>query len=252
MDEIRLWADYHTHTYYSDGKASVEDMVQAAIKQNITRMAVTDHGSGHLLSGVRKWERLYSDLETAREKHGEIEILYGVEANLMTRNGEIDIPDKDLFKYDVILMGLHKTAVTWKSVWQFYINSRLSMEVKRKKLAEITAKAYEKAIKRYPIGIIVHPGYAVAVDMERLAVAARGNNCLIEINSRHNFIGDEDIKGINSLGTGFVISSDAHLPEQVADFQNGLQIAKRCGIGPESIANAYGGSVTVKGVQKMY
>ncbi|MHB1315906.1 MAG: PHP domain-containing protein [Christensenellales bacterium] len=252
MDEIRLCADYHMHTYYSDGKASVEDMVQAAIRKNMARIAITDHGSGHLLSGVHKWDKLCAELEAAQKKHSGIEILLGLEANLMSYEGDIDVSDKDLKKYDIIVMGLHKTAVTWKSVWQFYVNPRLSGAVKKKKLAGLTAKAYQKAMQRYPIGIIAHPGYAAAVDMEMLAGYARDNHCLIEINSRHNFMDDADLITMNNMATGFVVSSDAHLPAQVADFQNGLEIAARCGIGSERIANAYGGKLTVKGVHKQY
>ena len=253
MNEIRLWADYHTHTYYSDGQASVEDMAQAAIKRKLSRIAITDHGSGHLLSGVRKWDKLYADVETAREKYSsEVEILLGAEANLMSRDGKIDIAEKDIKRYDLILVGLHKTAVTLKSVWQFHIDTMLASEKKRKKLAQITAKAYEKAMERYPVGIIAHPGYAVAVDMNYLADAADKNRCIIEINSRHNFIRDEELKSIQSSSCGFVIDSDAHLPNQVADFQNGINDAMRCGIGNERITNAYGGNTMIKGVNKWY
>jgi DNA polymerase III alpha subunit (gram-positive type) len=53
-DGHNIEGDYHTHTYYSDGVSSVEDMVEAAIKKGLKTIAITDHGSGHILSGVRE------------------------------------------------------------------------------------------------------------------------------------------------------------------------------------------------------
>ena len=44
----RLKFDWHTHTVYSHGKGTIEDNVKVAIEKNLTSIAITDHGPGHV------------------------------------------------------------------------------------------------------------------------------------------------------------------------------------------------------------
>ena len=53
MQTYKVFADYHTHTYYSHGKGSPRDNVLSAIKRGLDLVAVSEHGPGHLTYGVR-------------------------------------------------------------------------------------------------------------------------------------------------------------------------------------------------------
>ena len=52
MAEFRLMADYHTHTYFSHGKGSIEGNVQAAIARGLKAVALTDHGFSQPMVGL--------------------------------------------------------------------------------------------------------------------------------------------------------------------------------------------------------
>ncbi|MFR6641738.1 MAG: PHP domain-containing protein [Christensenellales bacterium] len=50
---MAYWGDYHTHTYYSHGKGTIEDNVRAAAEKGLKQIAITDHGFRHMMYNVR-------------------------------------------------------------------------------------------------------------------------------------------------------------------------------------------------------
>ena len=48
------FADYHTHTLYSHGKGTIQQNVEAAQRKGLKEIAITDHGPGHILYGVKR------------------------------------------------------------------------------------------------------------------------------------------------------------------------------------------------------
>ena len=51
---MRISADYHTHTTYSDGRTSHEDNVRQAIKLGLKTIGIADHAWGHAFYGIKK------------------------------------------------------------------------------------------------------------------------------------------------------------------------------------------------------
>lgn len=71
-------ADLHTHTYYSDGNYSPEQLLQKAKKKNISILSVTDHDT----------VRAYDELEKLAPEYG-IKLIPGIE--LSTEVGEAEV-----------------------------------------------------------------------------------------------------------------------------------------------------------------
>ena len=114
-----ITADYHTHTNYSHGKGTPEENVLAAIEKGLRRIAISEHAGAHLFYGVRgnRLARLRREVDAlARRYANEIEVLMGLECNLMAAGkcdaplpGCADIPcGADLAPFDVLLLGYHK------------------------------------------------------------------------------------------------------------------------------------------------
>ena len=106
---MALLADYHTHTKYSrhhHGKGTVEDNVRAAYERGLRQVAITDHGFNQKMYGVRRADipNVKKDIEEAKERYP-IDVLLGVEANLISSRGDIDIVDEDLDNLDILLCG---------------------------------------------------------------------------------------------------------------------------------------------------
>ena len=95
-----ITADYHTHTRYSHGKGTIEDNVLAARKKGLKRIAITDHGFGHIGFGIRPKDvdMMREEIQSLSLKYSDIDILIGIEANLIGMDGTIDIPEDHMDK----------------------------------------------------------------------------------------------------------------------------------------------------------
>ena len=109
VKKYRMVYDIHTHTTFSHGKGSIEDNVKAALERGLSIIGIADHGPGHLTYGVKR-----KDLPVMREEirrlqplYPNIQILLGVEANIITPSGKLDITEKEANDLDYILAGYH-------------------------------------------------------------------------------------------------------------------------------------------------
>ena len=109
---MALSGDYHTHTKYSrrnHGKGTIEEQVKAAVEKGLAQVAITDHGFNQVLYGVRRSDmaKMREEINDVKERYP-IEVLQGVEANLISARGDIDIEEGDYEYLDVLLCGYHK------------------------------------------------------------------------------------------------------------------------------------------------
>lgn len=99
-----LKANYHTHTKYSDGKNTMEEMIRSAIEKGFDSLGFSDHGftlfdQSYCISkeGELEYQR---EIEESKEKHaGVIDLFAGIELDC-----DGDDPDYD---YDYILGSVH-------------------------------------------------------------------------------------------------------------------------------------------------
>ena len=132
-------SDLHTHTDFSHGKGSPEDIVRAGIRCGLKRIAITEHAGGHVFYGVRgeKLMRLRKETERLASVYArDIEVLFGLECNL-TGFGECDAP-KDRSMFDVLLLAYHKGVVPRDG---FLLKRSMEAAGLHKSEPELTAKA---------------------------------------------------------------------------------------------------------------
>ena len=94
-----LYGDYHTHTTYSrhkHGKGSVLENASVAADKGLKEIAITEHGFNHWAFGLRRKNipQLQEDILNAKEVTG-VNVLFGIEANLISLDGDIDIKEMD-------------------------------------------------------------------------------------------------------------------------------------------------------------
>jgi putative hydrolase len=170
---MRLFGDYHTHTRFSDGKHTILENVQAAKQKNLTQIAITDHGYKHKLFPVMQKHipLIKRQIDKAREQYN-IEVLYGIEANLISRQGDIDLTSKEQQNFDVILLGFHQKvfAKNTKEWFLFFLpNLFARLFGYSKKRIQINTMAVLSAIEKNNIDILVHLGDKFKVDMLKIA-----------------------------------------------------------------------------------
>lgn len=226
---MRIIADYHTHTIYNHGKGTIRENVEAAIKQGLKAIGICDHGPGHYLYGVKR-EKIYKmrkEVDRLNREYKEIEILLGVEANIVGFDGTIDVDEEIIGMLDILLLGFHY-GVLFKSIGDYLFMNVINpvsklVPIGRDKIIERNTEAVIKAIERYPIDIITHPGDKVKLDIKRLAEAAYKKGVALEINEKHNELSVENLKIALNTKVDFYINSDAHRPEEVGKVDGAIE-----------------------------
>lgn len=242
---MALIADYHTHTKYSrngHGKSTVEENIRVAYEKGLRQIAITDHGFNQKAFGVRRKDipNVKKDIQDAIERYP-IDVLLGVEANLISSRGDVDIVKQDYENLDIILLGFHRLVKSVSRREQFgFIIKNIVCEIfhhTSKKQKEKNTNAYINAMRNYDIDILTHLNHACKVDVEKVARVAKETNTLIELNGKRLGMSDAEILKCYELGCKFVINSDAHSAKRVGDCHLGLQAALRLRLPDSAIVN---------------
>ena len=187
-------SDIHTHSIASGHgtTCTISDMAKAASRKGLKLLGITDHGSGTLAAGTSSYFR---SLTYAPKKRFGIELLFGVELNILDIDGHLDLNDELLGELDYAIASMHA---------QNYNSGTI---------AENTS-AYLNAMTHPCVKVLGHcDNPAFPVDYETLAVGAKENGVIFEINEAslapYGYRGDE---------IPIVLSSDSHGVGHIGDF----------------------------------
>lgn len=195
-----LRGDLHTHSTYTDGRSSIEEMARAAKDAGLEYFALTDH-SRHLtmVHGLDP-ERLREqrrEIERVRAAVHGITILHGIEVDIL-EDGGLDLPDDVLAQLDWVVASVH-----------FKLNQP-AREMTRRLIT---------AIRNPHVDVIGHPSNRLIdrrepsdFDMDEVMKAAHGEGCALEVNSQPERLDltDTACASAREAGVKLVISSDSH------------------------------------------
>lgn len=240
---IDLYGDYHTHTRYSHGKGTILQNAEAANARGLKELAITDHGFQHGLYGIRRDEYKFMREEIDDlNLDSPLKILLGVEANILSLEGDVDVEDRDLEITDILLLGYHKifAAKDIRSVFSFFIPSFVNsiFRWKSDKARLRNTEAFVRAMDKYPVDVIVHPGFNIEIDYMLLAIEAAKRGVYLELNANKNCIpGDILQRMIVETDVQFIINSDAHSPDRVGVTDAKREKLERLMLNPERVCN---------------
>ena len=227
---INLKSDLHVHSseYSNDSQSNLLENVRAAREAGLTTLGLADH--------VRHSSKWLSDKAAAIEdarKIGGIEILNGVEAKMLNRVGDLDIPN-ELYGVDFILIADHQFPsengpVDPKELRAMILNSQIETKEVLDCLIEATVHAIQNARKLQCSAVLAHPfslltkiGLSeIDIDVKsiyELGAAMVSTNTALEINEKWNCPGGEFITALSGLGVKMVAGSDAHTSEDIGRF----------------------------------
>jgi len=223
-----LRADLHMHTTRTDGRDSIDDMVQGAQARGYEYLAITEHSKaiamafGFDAARVRESVR---EIEAARKRHPDIHIVHGLEVDILA-DGELDLDDDTLALLDWVIVSIHSRFEQTPDV--------------------ATARAL-RAVSHPLVHAFGHPtGRAIGsrdpspFDVERVSEAAAANGVAMEINASPARLDLSDVNArlARAKGCRFVIDTDAHAVAQLDLMQFGVFQARRAGLTARDVWNA--------------
>ncbi|MDR1774075.1 MAG: PHP domain-containing protein, partial [Clostridioides sp.] len=196
---MKLIADYHTHTVYSGkshAKGTIEENVKVAIDKGLKTIGISDHGYSHIMYGLNKKNipNIREEIDILNEKYKEINILFGVECNILDDKGNIDMDEHFRKYFDYVMAGYHYGSMPTgiRSLCNHFENYVLKSE----KACIYNTKAIVNAMKNNDIFCITHPGDNGKIFIEEVSDVALKTNTFLEINSSHGFLTVEELRKI--------------------------------------------------------
>jgi putative hydrolase len=219
-------ADLQMHTLYSDGTATVEDMLGACHERGYDFVAITDHSIGLKIANGMDAERLADQLtriDALNDAGAAPRILRSIEMNLSPL-GEGDMDANVLARLDVVLAAFH---------------SKLRVK-------EDQTDRYLAAVRNPTVCTLAHPRGRIFnfraglwCDWDRvLAEAARlGKAVEIDAYPDRQDLNVELLRIARDAGCRISIGTDAHHPDELAFIELGVAAAIEAGIPRQNILN---------------
>ena len=220
--------DLHMHSVWSDGRDSIETMVEGCRALGYQYMAITDHSPHSAAArnltpdGIKKQA---DEIARLREQFPDIAILHGCEVDILP-DGRLDFSDKVLEKLDIVLASLHERAG---------------------QPPDQLMERYATAMKHPLVTLITHPTNRVVptrrgydLDYDRLFEMAVETGTVLEIDGSPSHL---DLDGALSrraitVGATVSIDSDCHRSEMLGrQMDLGIVTARRGWVEPRHVLN---------------
>ncbi|MCX7785299.1 MAG: DNA polymerase/3'-5' exonuclease PolX [candidate division WOR-3 bacterium] len=222
-DEIR--GDLQVHSNYSDGAASIEDIVQAGIKLGYEYIAITDHSKTAQYAGGLSEDHLkmqWDEIDKVQDKYKKIKILKGVEVDIL-KSGKLDFSDRVLSNLDIVLAAIHQGF--------------------KQNVTERICSAIENPyvdIIAHPTGRLINKREGYDVDLEKVLEHAQKYEKILEINAYPNRLDLNDIwaRRAKEMGIKLAINTDAHGVLDLNWMRFGIGVARRAWLEKQDVINA--------------
>jgi len=219
-----LRGDLHTHTTWSDGKDSLEDMVAAAIARGYAYYAVCDHSQrlrGELLHRQAEAIDALNELLASDSNSAPFKILKGIEVNIKP-DGTLDVPENELATRDWVVASVH-------SRFDHNPTERVMAAMESPYVDVIGHPTNRRIAKRQP----------APIDVERMIEKALETGTFLEINSQPDRLDLTDVhaRAAREAGLKLVIDSDGHQIGALDYVELGVGQARRAWLTKDDVVN---------------
>jgi DNA polymerase (family 10) len=234
-----LKGDLHMHTTETDGRATLEEMAEAARALGYQYIAITDHSKALSMTNGLDEKRVVEFARRLRRMDGAglgIRVFSGIECDIL-KDGAMDLADDALAELDLVIGSVH---------------SHMNQES-----AEMTDRLL-RALECPHLRIVGHPTGRILLhrdpfpfDFDRVVAEAARRGVWLEINASPERLDLHGtlIRTAKAKGAKFTISTDAHHPKQLANMRYGVVTARRGWLGPDDILNTLGADEFARAIQ---
>jgi putative hydrolase len=227
LDMSAYQGDLHSHTTWSDGRATMLEMAQGALARGYRYLGVTDHSPRikvvHGLDAERLLAQSQEMAQVQRQVDG-LTLLQGIEVDIL-EDGALDLPDAVLEILDVVIASPH---------------------VKLRQEPEAMTQRMLRAVSNPHVTLIGHPTgrrpgsrEGATYDFEAVFKEAARHGVAVEIDCDPARMDLSPAMARLALecGCNFALSSDAHAPDELAYVPMAAWMARRAGIPQDRILN---------------
>lgn len=227
---LSLRGDCHTHSDWSDGGNTIEEMAAAAIELGREYIVLTDHSPRLTVANGLSAERLLQQLDVVEALNRELapfRILTGIEVDILDE-GELDQTDELLARLDIVVGSAHSKL-------------RMEHDAMTRRLVAAVSNPHLDILGHCTGRIVVGRGRPESTfDANAVFEACARFDKAVEINSRPERLDPPErlMELASDLGCRFAIDSDAHAPGQLSWLRFGCEKAASVGLAPERIVNS--------------
>jgi putative hydrolase len=223
----RYQGDIHSHTDWSDGRATMLEMARGAQALGYKYLGVTDHSPRITVVHGLDAERLLAQSQQMAEVQKQVEgltLLQGIEVDIL-EDGALDLPDAVLEILDIVIASPH---------------------VKLRQDSSAMTERMMRAVAHPHVDVIGHPTgrrpgsrEGATYDFEAVfkEAAKRGVMLEIDCDPARMDLSPEMARVALELGCSFTVDADAHAPPEFAYVPMGMWMARRAGIPEDRILN---------------
>ena len=220
--------DLHVHSIWSDGRASIIELAQAARSLGYEYIALSDHSPSVGIAGGIGREKMEEKIEAVAEANDSLEgitILMGAEVDIKA-DGSLDYPDDLLERMDVVVASVHMAQQQKERT----ITGRLISAIENQNVDIIG----------HPTGRIINQREPSDMDFHAVLEAAAKTGTALEINAHPSRLDLNDVnaRAAKEMGVRMSINSDAHDAGQLLNMKYGINVARRAWLEKKDLINA--------------
>ena len=227
IDLAAYQGDLHSHTDWSDGRATMLEMARAARALGYHYLGVTDHSPRIKVVNGLDAERLLAqsrEREQVEQQVDGIALLQGIEVDIL-EDGSLDLPDAVLELLDIVVASPHVKL--------------------RQDPAGMTERML-RAVSNPNVDVIGHPtgrrpgsreGASYDFELVFREAASHGVALEIDCDPARMDLSPEHARLALECGCTFALDADAHAPAEFAYVPMAAWMARRAGIPMDRILN---------------
>ena len=217
VELAQIRGDLHVHTTWSDGRASVEEMAEAARDRGYEYVAICDHTrSVHVVPGLDADDlrRQGEEIAAVNERLAPFRILRGTECDILA-DGTLDLPDDVLAELEWVQASVHA-------------GQRQSRDQLTKRTLAAVHHPAVRSIS-HPQGRMINRRPPNAVDLDAVFAACLETGTAVETNGLPDRIdlSGELVRAAIRAGVRITCSTDAHSVAGLGNMRLSVATARR-------------------------
>ncbi len=220
----------HSHSNWSDGGNTLEEMARGAIAKGFEYLVISDHSKSAFYANGLQADRIreqHHQIDELNEQLAPFKIFKSIESDILN-DGSLDYPNEILATFDLVIASVHS-------------NLKMTEEKAMMRLLKAIENPYT-TILGHMTGRLLLSRKGYPVDHKKIIDACAANQVVIELNAHPSRL-DMDWRQIDyALEKNVLISidPDAHSINGFNDIKYGVLVAQKAMVTPDKNLSSFG------------